>query len=482
MATKRRTRCFICKNLVASSQASLDPDSTNQAYSVVNLRIEKKSGCICSNCIEYYAEKLEIDIETRAGKYDDKPNKESPADYGFKDEQPPLPPQITASSTPPNTPPSEEKSAPSQEEIQKKEFDSLMKRYECLDYSLDSLFKQVNKVVFGQNQAIKDVLYALYFNQMSNLLEEIGQPPLKHKHILLIGGTGVGKTLLATTAARVFGVVHSVSNVTPITSAGYIGDKVEHVLERLLEAANGDIEKAQNGVIILDEFDKKRSTTESSERDVAGKAVQQELLKILEPSTVWIKRDSQAFYTGNLTIILMGAFVGLDEIIEARTKPKNIGFSATHENHTSQDTSITQDDLIEYGFIPEIIGRIPIICQLNKLTHDVLVDIIYAQLERYNILFQIKNFEFCFDPMLVEKIADELLDSKTGARDVETKIDAILRPALYRVFQSPSEGICEIDANGSIKILSHNKHKKGHIDTIEMPPIQKYVDVSAEYE
>ncbi len=481
MATKRRTRCFVCKNLVATNQANIDPDSTNQAYSVVNLRIEKKSGCICSDCIEYYAEKMEVDIETKAGKYDDKPSKDTPADYGFKEESPLLPP-MTASATSTPTPPPAESQPPTREEIEKKEFERLIKRYECLDYSLDSLAKQVTKVVFGQNQAVKDVLYSLYFNQMSNLLEDIGQAPLKHKHILLIGGTGVGKTLLASTAAKVFGVVYSISNATPITSAGYIGDKVEHVLERLLDAANGDIEKAQNGVIILDEFDKKRTTTDSSGKDVSGKAVQQELLKILEPTRVWIKNNTQSFYTGNLTIILMGAFVGLDEIIESRTKPKNIGFGADSDNAKQKDTSITQDDLIEYGFIPEIIGRIPIICELNKLTHDVLVDIIYAQLERYNILFQIKNFEFCFDPILIEKIADELLESKTGARDVETKIDAILRPALYRVFQSPSEGICEIDSNGAIKILSHSKHKKGQIDAIEIPPIQKYVDVAAEYE
>ena len=117
---------------------------------------------------------------------------------------------------------------------------------------------------------------------MSNLLEDIGQPPTKHKHILLIGGTGVGQTLIATTAARKFGVVYSVSNATPITSAGYIGDKVEHVLERLLNAANGDIEKAQNGVIILDEFDKKRTAPDGSGKDVSGKAVQQEQLTRLQ--------------------------------------------------------------------------------------------------------------------------------------------------------------------------------------------------------
>ena len=481
MATRKRIRCFVCKNLVATNQANVDPDSKNQAYSIINMRVDKKVGCVCSNCFEAHAEKMDLAIETNAGKYSNAPCKDKPEDYGFKEDPTLLPPPVVTAPQSQN-PETKEAPKPSSKEQEQNEFEILMKRYECLDYSLDSLFKQVTRIVFGQDNAVRDVLYSLYFNQMSNLLEDIGQEPLKHKHILLIGGTGVGKTLLATTAARVFGVVYSVSNATPITSAGYIGDKVEHVLERLLDAANGDIEKAQNGVIIIDEFDKKRTTSESSGKDVSGKAVQQELLKILEPTRVWIKNNTKSFYTGNLTIIMMGAFVGLEEVIEARTKTRHLGFSANSENDKPKDKSITQDDLIEYGFIPEIIGRIPIVCQLNKLTHDVLVNIIYAQLERYNILFQIKNFEFYFDPILVEKIADELLESKTGARDVETKIDAILRPALYRVFQSPAEGICEIDANGSVKLLTHNKHRKDQIDTIEFPPIQKYVDLAAEYE
>lgn len=464
MPPTRRKRCFICKNLVAPNQLSIDPDSQNQAYSIVTLKIDKKSGCICSECIEYYSEKMATSIEEKAGKFGT-PVLENPEP------------------APPPPPPKQVKKEPTPAEKEQREFEELMQRYKCLDYSLDSIFKQVTRIVFGQNTAVRDVLYSLYFNQMANLIEDIGQPHTKHKHILLIGGTGVGKTLLATTATKIFGVVHSISNATPITSAGYIGDKVEHVLERLLEAANGDLVKAQNGVIILDEFDKKRTSPDGSGKDVSGKAVQQELLKILEPSRVWIKNNTVSFYTGNLTVILMGAFVGLDEIIKYRLKNNKVGFDY-EQKKTKKDEhlDITQDDLIEYGFIPEIIGRIPIVCELNKLTHDVLVNIIYTQLERYDIFFRLKNFEFYFDPVLIDKIADELLDSKTGARDVEAKIDAILRLALYRVFQSPAEGLCEIDANGSVKILTHNKFYPERIETFETPPIQKYVEMAENYE
>ena len=464
MATKRRTRCFICKKLVAPDQLDIDFESEEQAYAIVRFRVDKKSGCVCSNCIEYYSEKIAISVEEQAGKFG----------VPLSDTN------ITTTQTI-NQTSNEILTEPTPTEKEQQDFEKLMNRYRCLDYSLDSLANQVNKVVFGQKKAVEDVLYALYFNQMANLLEEIGQPPSKRKHILLIGGTGVGKTLLATTATRTFGVVHSISNATPITSAGYIGDKVEHVLERLLDAANGDLEKAQNGVIILDEFDKKRTSPDGSGKDVSGKAVQQELLKILEPGRVWIKNNTISFYTGNLTIILMGAFVGLDEIIKQRIKSTKLGFGY-EEKKKEKSLSITQDDLIEYGFIPEIIGRIPIICELNKLTHDVLVNIIYAQLERYSIFFQIKNFEFYFDPILIYKIADELLDSKTGARDVETKLDTLLRPALFRVFQSPSEGICEIDAKGSIKVITHNKFNYERLDTFETPAIQKYIDLATEYE
>ena len=470
MANKRRVRCFVCKNLVSSD--SIDLLAENEvAYAVIPLRIANKVGCVCSKCFESYSSNIADDIEIAAGKFGDIQNT---TDSSKSTESPTQTETIENTSTP-----ATETSFNENEDYKK--LLEIRDRYPCLEYSLDSLFELVTRYVFGQKEAVKNVLYALYFNQMANYLEDLGQLPFKHKHILLIGGTGVGKTLLATTAAKAFGVVHSVSNATPITSAGYIGDKVENVLERLLDAANGNVEVAQNGIIILDEIDKKRSTSHGNNHDVTGKAVQQELLKLLEPSRVMIKNNTVSFYTGNLTVIMMGAFVGLDEVIEARTKTRHLGFGIPEESKKSKSKEILPDDLIEYGFIPEIVGRIPIICELNKLTHDVIVDIIYTNLERYNLLFSVKNFELYFDPILIDKIADEIMESQTGARDVENKIDSILRPALYRVFQSHPDGICEIDSNGAIKILLRNLKNPKKLETFETTPIQKYAERAADY-
>ena len=470
MAKKRRIRCFVCKNLV--SQDDLDFLEENEvAYAVIPLRIANKVGCVCSKCFETYSSNIADDIEASAGKFGDI---QSDSETNTNNE-------ITVQNN--NTEQTSNSSVETsfRENEDYKKLMEIRDRYPCLEYSLDSLFEVVTRYVFGQKEAVKNVLYALYFNQMANYLEDLGQLPFKHKHILLIGGTGVGKTLLATTAARAFGVVHSVSNATPITSAGYIGDKVENVLERLLDAANGNLEIAQNGIIILDEIDKKRSTSHGNNHDVTGKAVQQELLKLLEPSRVMIRNNTVSFYTGNLTVIMMGAFVGLDEIIEARTKTRHLGFGIPEESPKSKIKEILPDDLIEYGFIPEIVGRIPIICELNKLTHDVIVDIIYTNLERYNLLFSVKNFELYFDPVLIDKIADEIMQSQTGARDVENKIDSILRPALYRVFQSHPDGICEIDSNGAIKILLRNLKNPKKLETFETEPIKKYAERAADY-
>ena len=173
--------------------------------------------------------------------------------------------------------------------------------------------------------------------------------------------------------------------------------------------------------------------------------------------------------------------MGLDEVIEARTKTHHLGFGIPEESKKPKSKEVLPDDLIEYGFIPEIVGRIPIICELNKLTHDVIVDIIYTNLERYNLLFSVKNFELYFDPILIDKIADEIMESQTGARDVENKIDSILRPALYRVFQSHPDGICEIDSNGAVKILLRNLQNPKKLETFETMPIQKYAERAADY-
>ncbi|MBQ8298583.1 MAG: AAA family ATPase [Clostridia bacterium] len=471
--SNRRVRCFICNRLVPRSYADIENYDDDESFALVTLRISNKIGCICSGCITYYALQLGTTFEFSSGKFGNNPNGNNGTltDYGFSDDDDDLnEASASASSAITTVKTVEEKS---QDE---KDLELFRQKYDCLDYSLDSLAAIVEKTVFGQHESVQKFLYALYFNQMANLMEDLGDEPFKHKHIMLIGGTGVGKTLLATTAARAFGVVYSVSNATPITSAGYIGDKVENVLERLLDAAKGNIELAQNGVVILDEIDKKRAVPDGSGRDVVGKAVQQELLKLLEPSTIWIKHNSVPFYTGNLTVVMMGAFVGLEEIIQKRSKKTTIGFGAQSSTMPVSMSQVTADDLIEYGFIPEMIGRIPIISPLNDLSHSTIVDIIYSHLERYNKFFKIKNFELYFDPLLVNKIADEVIAAKTGARDVEVRLDEVLRPALYRIFQSQPNGVCEVGENGEINILLHNKKNPKILEAIDFPPVEKYID------
>lgn len=480
--SNRRVRCFLCKELVPRSYADVNCDSDDDSFALVNLRISNKNGCICSGCISHYAQELGITFEVSSGKFGNNPtgSNGSLSDYGFPDDD------NSANSSGDDASGANQNNssalsnatekAAEEKSQDEKDLELFHLKYDCLDYSLDCLAELVEATVFGQHESVQKFLYALYFNQLANLMEDLGDEPFKHKHILLIGGTGVGKTLLATTASKVFGVVHSVSNATPITSAGYIGDKIENVLERLLDAANGNIELAQNGVVILDEIDKKRSIPDGSGRDVVGKAVQQELLKLLEPSIIWIKRNTVPFYTGNLTVVMMGAFVGLEDIIKNRSKKVSIGFGSTPSSSKPSISTVTADDLIEYGFIPEMIGRIPIICPLNDLEHSVIVDIIYHHLERYNKFFQVKNFELYFDPHLINKLADEVLASKTGARDVEVKLDEILRPALYRIFQSQPNGVCEVGENGEINILLRNKKNPKILETIDFPAVEKYIE------
>ncbi len=341
--TKRRIRCLVCNKLVARQ---CDPFEPEEPYAVIPLNIGNKVGCVCADCVEYYSQQDPYEpwlnstntsnsvVESntanaeKSDKSDDKSQSPETSTSSNNQEQK----NIEANTSSP------EAAEAIQDKKTQEDLSELITKYRCLDYSLDSFAALVKKTVFGQKEAIEKVVYSLYINQLVNMLEESGvsfdnlnsggAPGFKRRHIMLIGDTGVGKTLLATTAPKVMGLLHSVSNATPITSAGYVGEDVISVVERLYAASGNNIERAQNGIIILDEIDKKKREATSNGKDVNGTAVQQELLKLLEPSTVWINKHSTPFYTGNLTIIMMGAFVGLDEIIEKRTSPKRIGFSS----------------------------------------------------------------------------------------------------------------------------------------------------------
>ena len=495
-----RVRCLVCGELVLRR---FDPDDPETSYAVIPLRIKEKRGCVCADCVEFYSEREPYGAYF--GPEESDSSSEPSSDTAATDSTRPPPDNDTNKTagegsaftdvTSNTTQTEEEKiqaAAAEKARLEAEHFAEIRNKYRCLDYSLDSFAKLVNRTVFGQSESVKKVVYAIYMNQMLNWLEETGisfdnlntggAPGFKRRHIMLIGDTGVGKTLLATTAPRVMGVIHSISNATPITASGYVGEDLIAVVERLYAAAGGDIEKAQNGIIILDEIDKKRHEPSTSGKDVNGKAVQQELLKLLEPSTVWINKHSTPFKTGNLTIIMMGAFVGLEEIAKRRTSKKQIGFSTEPlKSKEEEKVTILPEDLIEYGFIPEFIGRVPCICQLNKLTVEVATDIIYGLLEKYDLLFKAKDFEFFFDPLLILKIAEKVTNSSMGARNVDTCIDEIIQPALWNVLQSIPGGKCEILEDGSARITRTSKKKPSISEVITTPAIKGYEATADEF-
>lgn len=454
----RRVRCFSCKKLVLPK---FNKSSPNEPYLVIPLSVNNKRGCVCANCIEKYSKEdsYEFDFTSPAPSrppYSMKVPQVSDSTEFVKRIESPPPPYITDAN---HKVESEKSFAQNLNKPNNDELTLIKKKYACLEYTLDSLVALVEKKVHGQHEFVEKLLYVLYYNQMANLYEDITDEYIYHKHLLMIGNTGVGKTFLTTTATKVFGVIHSLSNATPITCSSYIGDKVENVVERLYELANGDMEIAANGIIILDEIDKKKGAGgDASGRDASGEAVQQELLKLLEPSTIWIKKNTVPFKTDNLTVILLGAFVGLEDIIKKRLGAKVIGYRSTEIPEITSET-IIPEDLFNYGFIPEFVGRIPKIFLLNNLTTEILEDIIYDILNRYDKFFKMKEITFSFDPALVQKIAELSSRSKTNARDLELKIGNIIDPILFRVFQSPPGGICEVHEDGSAELVLNSEKK-----------------------
>lgn len=458
--SKRRVRCLFCGNLVERDFSPIF------RYAVKTLRMDNKNGCICSLCInDYYTKynddvKKETALSKRATLHEIMPLS---VDNTFTP-PPPLqsPTEILASALRKIQPipvvVSHAQTVTTKSKSKSKEV-TLKEKFACLDNSLDSYFKIVTSKVFGQDEAAQMVLYTIYYNQMANLLEFLSGEDLdRRNHILLIGNTGTGKTFLATTIAKAMNIPYAISNATAITSAGYIGAKVENLLESLYRNAGCNLDLAENGIVILDEVDKKRVNPDGSGRDVTGRAVQEELLKILEPSDVYLKEFDITFNTRNLTVILMGAFVGLDEVIKKRTHKKVIGFRADDEE--SPNVEVTADDLINYGFIPEFVGRIPAVFSLNNLTKDVIIDIIYSLISKLNLFFTTKNVDLIIDDRFIDALAEDIMESATGARDVYKRFFYIFQPALYRIFQSNGGGVCEYDEHGNATLVVGDKNTR----------------------
>ncbi len=324
------------------------------------------------------------------------------------------------------------------------------------------IVKILNDYVIGQDYAKKVLAVAIYNHYKRIDIAEKNSDSkdaveLNKSNILLIGPTGCGKTLLAQTLARILDVPFTMADATSLTEAGYVGDDVENIIARLLQDSDFDVEKTQKGIVYIDEVDKiaKRSDDGTRTRDISGEGVQQGLLKIIEGTVASVptqpgKKTAQQEYvqidTKNILFICAGAFSGLEKIIATRGKGTTIGFGADvreKEDLEKKDIFKTTepDDLVKFGLIPELVGRIPIIAPLEGLTEEdlmkILVDPKNSIVKQYKSLFNIDDVDLTFDNDAVKEISKKAITRKTGARGLRSIVESIL---LNTMFEVPSKG------------------------------------------
>ncbi len=320
------------------------------------------------------------------------------------------------------------------------------------------IVKILDDYVVGQDHAKKVLSVAVYNHYKridANISSAADGVELTKSNILMIGPTGCGKTLLAQTLARVLDVPFTMADATSLTEAGYVGDDVENIIARLLQSANFDIEKTQRGIVYIDEIDKiARKSEDNARRDISGEGVQQGLLKIIEGTVASVptqpgRKTAQQEYvqvdTRNILFICAGAFSGLEKIIAARGKGSSIGFGA--DVREKDDTSrkdifgkVEPDDLIKFGLIPEIVGRLPIIAPLDGLTEEDLTRILSEPknsiTKQYQKLFNLDKVELSFDDDALKEIAKRAIERKTGARGLRAITENVL---LNTMFDAPSK-------------------------------------------
>ena len=324
----------------------------------------------------------------------------------------------------------------------------------------------LDSYVIGQEEAKKTLAVAVY-NHYKRIESQTGKKDdveLQKSNVLLLGPTGCGKTLLAQTLAKILNVPFAIADATTLTEAGYVGEDVENILLKLIQAADYDIEKAEKGIIYIDEIDKisRKSENPSITRDVSGEGVQQALLKIVEGTVASVppqggrKHPHQEFLqinTQNILFICGGAFEGLEKIVKDRTGKKSIGFGAQIESEKDLNKykifeQLLPQDLLKFGLIPEFVGRLPIVATLEELDRKALIDIVTkpknALVKQYKKLFELDDVELEFEQDALEAIVDKAIERKTGARGLRSIIEDIMRDIMFEIPSNPKIEKCVI--------------------------------------